>query len=60
MKASELWLKYLEKLMSEKQFLKTSKNLNLMEVCAKFGGDWSGGSLVKEGHTYIQSVIYMD
>jgi len=23
------------------------------EVCAKFGGDWSGGSGVKEGHRYI-------
>jgi len=34
-----------------------------VEVCAKFGGDWSGGSLVKEGNRYIhrykQSVLYI-
>jgi len=29
------------------------------EVCAKFGGDWLGGSLVKEGHRYKQSLLYM-
>jgi len=29
------------------------------KVCAKFGGDWSGGSLVKEGHRYKQSLLYI-
>jgi len=31
------------------------KNLPLVggEVCAKFGGDWSGGWGVKRGHRYI-------
>jgi len=29
------------------------------EVCAKFGGDWSGGSGVKEVHRYKQSVLYI-
>jgi len=24
-----------------------------VEVCTKFGGDWSGSSRVKEGHWYI-------
>jgi len=27
------------------------------EVCAKFGGDWSGGSCVKEGHRYIGTQV---
>jgi len=33
------------------------KNLSqvAVEVCAKFGGDWSGGSCTKEGHRYKQS-----
>jgi len=34
-----------------------------VEVCAKFGGDWSGGSRVNEGHRkahkYKQSVLYI-
>jgi len=32
-----------------------------VEICAKFGGDWSGGSGVKEGHRYIgtNSLFYI-
>jgi len=29
-----------------------------VEICAKFGGDWSRGSLVKAGHRYI--VLHLD
>jgi len=29
-----------------------------VEVCAKFGGDWFGGSGVKEGHRYKQSLLH--
>jgi len=29
------------------------------EVCAKFGGDWSGGSGVKRGHMYKHSLLYI-
>jgi len=28
------------------------------EVCAKFGGDWSGGSGVKRVHRYKESLLY--
>jgi len=28
-----------------------------VEVCTKFGGDWSYGSRVKEGHRYKQSLL---
>jgi len=30
-----------------------------VEVCAKFGGDWSGGSGVKRGHRYKQLLLYI-
>jgi len=30
------------------------------EVCAKFSGDWSGGSGVKRGHRYKQSLLYIE
>jgi len=29
-----------------------------LEVWTKFGGDWFGGLLVKEGHWYKQSLLY--
>jgi len=35
-----------------------------VEVCAKFVGDWSGGSLVKDGHVevrrYKQSLCFIE
>jgi len=31
-----------------------------VEVCAKFGRDWSRGLPVKEGHRYKQSVLYIE
>jgi len=31
-----------------------------VEVCAKFGGDWSGGLRMKEGHRYIGTVSFID
>jgi len=38
------------------------KNLVGVEVCAKFGGDWSSGLHLKDGHRYIhrykQSLLY--
>jgi len=30
-----------------------------VEVCGKFGGDWSGSSGVKSGHRYKQSLLYI-
>jgi len=30
------------------------------EVCAKFGGDWSGSLHVKRGHRYKQSLLYRE
>jgi len=30
-----------------------------VEVCAKFGGDWSGGLRLKEGHRHKKSVLYV-
>jgi len=30
-----------------------------VEVCTKFGRDWFGGSCVKEGHRYKQSVLHI-
>jgi len=30
----------------------------LLEVCAKFGGDWSSSLHVKEGHLHKQTVCF--
>jgi len=31
-----------------------------VEVCTKFGADWSGGSRVKEGDRYIVTVCFVN